>query len=88
MLLEQDVAEHHMRDAARRDIVEYTLEHIGVVLPRAATNKLRESKAPRLRRDGERAQEGSVADSALCPLRGDELESRDEVQRVTQQLLV
>jgi hypothetical protein len=28
-----------------------------------------------LRRDGERTQEGSVADSSLCPLRGDAQDS-------------
>jgi hypothetical protein len=32
---------------------------------------VRSLSGPRLRRDGERAHEGSVADAALCPLRGD-----------------
>ncbi len=49
---------------------------------------VRSLSGPRLRRDGELTHEGSVADSALCPLRGDELESLDEVEHVTRELLL
>lgn len=52
---------------------------------------VRSLSGPRPRRDGEHSHEGSVADSALCPLRGDESHESDErveVQHVTQQLLV
>jgi len=40
--------------------------------PREGLWWVRSLSGPRLRRDGEHAHEGSVADSALCPLRGDD----------------
>jgi hypothetical protein len=44
---------------------------------------VRSLSGPRLRRDGEFMQEGSVADSALCPLRGDAFDGGFEAERVS-----
>jgi len=47
------------------------VEVVGPWRPREELWWVRSLSGPRPRRDGECAREGSVADSALCPLRGD-----------------
>lgn len=63
------------------------VEIVGPWRPAEGLWWVRSLSGPRWRRDGERTQEGSVADSSLCPLRGD-AQDRLEGKRVTERLLV